>query len=375
MAERPSPRNGNVLDDIGGWVERRKAEVGQFIRDAEDAGRRAWNDATRAGQDVLGRTQSELAELGAQRLRQAQSVASGPRRPNVPAAPRQISPEEALAESLAGIAGNVAGIGRGAWHSIDGLGQGVDFERRLLDPVDAKINGAANSALGRLSNAANGAVDYIEKGIADPGGVASDFKRLGHQLYVDTVPSATPMANTFGAEMARNFRLGANQGELGWDIGSLLFGGPAAKALPRLAAVAEETGPAKFIDQGFSPEKAEYLAAPYDGMGHHNFPRNALKPIQLPQLLSDSIFNVLKPNGMSRGDFYELHYRVDPRFHGTGFPGAVGGGGWSGKKIGLEKYGPVGRLWNGSPAALNAAAGIAGAAGLTDYRADGDEQP
>jgi hypothetical protein len=359
-------------------MEQRKAQVGQFVRDAEAAGRRVWNDATRAGEDALGRTQSELAALGAPRLRQKQRGTVVPSSSAKPGAGSWLDHSPA-AKTVGGkaavIAGNVVGLGRGVLHSAEGMGQGLNYGMRLLNPAEAQIKGPAHSALGRLTHAASGVVDYVEKGIAHPSGVASDVRKAGHQLYVDTVPSATPMANTFGGEMARNFNLGANQGELGWDMGSLLFAGAGSKVLRGLGATAEASGPAKFVGQGLSPEKAEYLAAPYEGRGHHYFPQNAFKPIQLPQWLSDSIFNVLKPNRTSRGDFYELHYRVDPRFWGAGFPASVGGGGWSGKRIGLEKYGPGGRLWNGSPAALNAAAGAAGAAGVMNYGADGDEEP
>lgn len=258
---------------------------------------------------------------------------------------------------------------------MEGLGQGALFATRLLDPDDAEMNGADDSAWGQVFNAGKGAFDYAKNAIANPAGVAADLQNLGHRLYVDTVPSATPMADTFGGEMARNFNLGGNQGELDWDLGSLVFGGAASKALRGLGSMAEASGPAKFVAQGFSPAEADYLAAPYQGMGHHFVPRNGMKPIQLPQGLSDSPFNVLNPTGMSRGDFYELHYKVDPDFHGTRLGAAAGGRGWSGKKIGLQKYGPWASLWHGSPAPLNATAGAAGLAGFAGYQPNGAGSP
>ena len=60
---------------------------------------------------------------------------------------------------------------------------------------------------------------------------------------------------------------------------------------------------------------------------------------------------------MTRGDFYERHFAVDPAFHGTGLPARVGGGPWSGKALGLERYDRLGRVWFGSPAALKARVG------------------
>jgi hypothetical protein len=82
----------------------------------------------------------------------------------------------------------------------------------------------------------------------------------------------------------------------------------------------------------------------------------------LPSLYSESRFNVLKPNGINRGSFYELHYRVDPKFHGTAFPESVGGT-WKGAKLGLQKEGFLGRMWFGSPRPLKWAVGGASAAG------------
>jgi hypothetical protein len=272
------------------------------------------------------------------------------------------------------MAGNVVGVGRGALHSAEGMGQGLNYGIRLLNPAEAQINGPAHSALGQLTQAANGVVDYVEKGIAHPSGVASDVRKMGHQLYVDTSPSATPMANTFGGEMARNFNLGANQGELGWDMASLLFGGAASKALRGIGPMAEASGPAKFIAQGFSPAQADYLAAPYEGMGHHFVQRWAAKAIGLPSGLTDSVFNVLKPTRISRGDFYGLHYRVDPYFRRAGLPEEVGGGSWIGKNTGLQKYGPWASLWYGSPAPLNAMVGAAAVNNLTNIDPIGEGQ-
>lgn len=75
---------------------------------------------------------------------------------------------------------------------------------------------------------------------------------------------------------------------------------------------------------------------------------------------------------MSKGEFYELHYKVDPSFYGAGLPG--GGPGWSGARIGLKKYGKAGRLWHGAPRPLKLAAGgsigTVGAGGAYIYPED-----
>jgi hypothetical protein len=104
-------------------------------------------------------------------------------------------------------------------------------------------------------------------------------------------------------------------------------------------------------------------------MGHHFIPRRT----GLPSIISDSPLNVLKPNGISRGDFYELHYKVDPHFFSANFPKAIGGN-WRGSSLGLEKYTGVERLWYASPTPLKVTVGgtaAAGAAGAYYYQGDG----
>jgi hypothetical protein len=160
----------------------------------------------------------------------------------------------------------------------------------------------------------------------------------------------------------------------------------AALALIRSGRAAQSAGAdakiAKYIKQGFNQIQAERLASPYTGRGHHYVPRNravtlikGLPPLKgLPPKISESRFNVLKPKGITRGDFYELHYKVDPSFSGARLPGR--GPGWSGGRLGLKEYDRMGRLWHGSPMPLKAVAGgamgIAGAGGAFGYFADGD---
>jgi hypothetical protein len=113
-------------------------------------------------------------------------------------------------------------------------------------------------------------------------------------------------------------------------------------------------------------------------MGHHFIPRNRKigpvnRQVKLPQLISESRFNVLKPPGMSRGDFYELHYKVDPSFKSARLPREVGTRSWEGKPIGLEKYGRAGKLWYGSPRELKAAATAFGAGAADWYLGEEDE--
>lgn len=138
-------------------------------------------------------------------------------------------------------------------------------------------------------------------------------------------------------------------------------------------SVATERGSAKYLSQGFSPAQAEYLAAPYVGKGHHSFVTQAMgRNHNLPSWIVESPLNVLKPKGMSRGDFYELHYKVDLQFRNANFPNAIGGK-WTGSSLGLERYSGLERIWHASPTPLKITAGgvtVTGAAGTYYYLGD-----
>jgi hypothetical protein len=91
----------------------------------------------------------------------------------------------------------------------------------------------------------------------------------------------------------------------------------------------------------------------------------------LPENYNDSVFNVLRPQGISRGDFYELHYKVDPSYKGGGVKGEK----WNGEALGLQKYGLAGRIGHGSPPPLKARVGGLGAgAGAVMYVPDAEKE-
>ena len=368
MATGQSARGGAASNDIESWMERRRAQVRQLGREAEVAGRRTWTEATQTGQNVLARTQSELAAVGAQRLLSGSGGLPSTQAESEPSASSWLD-QNTLAKAAGGtvarLGGTVVGLGQGVVHSAEGLGQGLLFISRLVDPADVEENGPDKAAWGQVFSAAKAAVDYAHKGFHDPGGVADDVRRVGQKIYSDTMPSATPVADTFGGEMRRNFELGTNQGELSFELGSLVFGGAASKALRGLGDLGEASGAAKFVAQGFTPAQAEYLAAPYEGMGSHFVGRALARKIGLPGPVTNGPLNVLKPK-ISRGDFYELHFKVDPYFYGAKLAADGGGGSWSGKRLGLKKHGLLGRIWQGSPAPLNGVAGLSGAAGLAN---------
>jgi hypothetical protein len=253
------------------------------------------------------------------------------------------------------------GAARGAIHSAEGLLGGAVFAGRLANPnLDALLSPPGMSARDNLNNAARGAVDYLRT--ATPKKVVSDVgKQLGH-FRASLDPTASPQEPTLLGEMARNVPIDMNQGELAFDVGSTLYGGEAFEGLAALSGLSEAATPAKYLARGYSPELSRYLASPLPekSMGHHFWTRAAVKKTPAPirpaaRAVSESRFSVLKPKGMSRGDFYELHFRVDPRYWGGKAGKEFGGVKWSGKDLGWQKHGLLGRIIDGSPAPLKAA--------------------
>jgi hypothetical protein len=236
---------------------------------------------------------------------------------------------------------------------------------RLLNPDDLKL-GPEKSVWGQVLDATIAAGNYVNKGLADPASVGDDIRNKVHQFHVDLDPTASPMADTLAGEMQRRFGIGANQGELGWDVGSLALGSPALKAVEGLGAVGDATSAAEFAGMGFSPAQAARLAEPYTGLGHHSVMAQALaNDLGVPKAIQDSSFNLVRPDGMNQGDFYRFHFQTDPQYYGSGFSRKIGGS-WSGKRLGLQKYGLLDRFWYGTPTPSAGVSATAGAAGLAN---------
>lgn len=64
--------------------------------------------------------------------------------------------------------------------------------------------------------------------------------------------------------------------------------------------------------------------------------------------MQESPYNVMCPNGISRGRFYERHFLADSFFSGTRFPRGIGGT-WSGTQSGLQRPGLLARQLFGMP--------------------------
>ena len=404
MAQRQSgsARTG-VLGDIEGWLSNRESEARKLASNAERTGGAAWDQATGFGQnrfvirpdDVVairgllgldsprngslpGSTGSNIQTTGARTDSPTPAGPQGRQGVGYSQPPDLLdSASKALAGDLAGSAGIEVGKARGAVHSVEGIVDGLSFLSRLLDPYDAEDSPRGEAAWDKVIGAGKGALQYAENGVSRPESVAQDVGDWAVRSYMGLNPYATPVAASVPEGLGRRFNIGQNQGEALFDLASLFVGGAAAKSLESVSASAELGNTAKYLAQGFSPEDAEYLAGPYIGMGHHNVPRSytvpetlaglpiprAIAGRPLPRAISDSPFNVLRVPGMSRGDFYQLHFQVDPHFHGTELPS---GARWSGKDLGFEKFGPLGQIWFGPPLALKAAvATTAGGAGAS----------
>ncbi|WP_421932636.1 hypothetical protein [Phenylobacterium sp.] len=396
MAERqPAQRRAGVLDNVEDWMAQRNADAYRLKRDAEAAGREAWERATRSGENIAAMRPSDVLALGANLLRHGRSPPTQQGRavpiPTKRSAPTSTPTKDSGVLDYAGKtavrmvaqpAGQVAGVFRGARNTVRDLGESAAFGARLLNPADSFTSPPGEAAWNHVLDAGGRAVDYVRTGISNPRSVAGDAAAAYRQARINLDPSATPKADTIGGEWKRGYEIGKNQGELAFDVGSTLYGGAVLKELAGLGYMSKEAQIAKRLKQGFDPIQAEYLAEPYEGMGHHNVARAYKFPEKIgplprpktivgqepPEWFIESPFNVLEPRSISRGDFYELHYKVDPRFYGARMPKFERTGGWRGSKLGLEEYDGLERAWYGAPAPLKAAVGSAGiGAGAVTY--------
>jgi hypothetical protein len=235
------------------------------------------------------------------------------------------------------------GAARSVWNTGKGLLDVADFADRLLDPLSP----SGQAAWGDLYGAGEEALRFGREAVSDPKAAGRDIGHAGRQFYESIEPSATPMASTFTGEMRRMGNIGANQGEATADIASLLGGGIGVKGVAKIGA-AKALTKADYLRAGFTEKQIAGLGKAYAGRGHHAIPLRATKG------LSESVRNnpafVLDFKGRTRAQANEEHFRVDKKFWGANAPKDPGGPrGWSGKKLGLERYGPINRLAFGTP--------------------------
>lgn len=375
-------RRWGMGESIAEFMERQRRRAARLGREAEAAAHEGYRKAIRAGQDLKLTSPGDVMRHGVKLLQESEKRVMEAATSGVDRAKRKAGSTlnrvgetpglRSVAVGAAGSAGTLAGVVRGAEHAAEGLVDGAVFMWRLPNPLDRVMSLPGQSAREQLAQAGRNVAEYAGRAVADPQMVVDDVKARVRQMRIDLDPNATPAAPTFAGELRRTFDIGQNQGEFIFDVGSLAMGGPVAKAVKGLGRAENVGNVEKYVAQGFSPRAAAHLAQPYptSNRGSHFIPRRTRLPGLLgggpiPREYMDGPFNKLIPPGISRGDFYELHYGVDPRFHGTGVLGER----WSGRDLDLPRYGLAGQIWHGSPAPLKARVGGLGAAaggGLQD---------
>ena len=385
---------GGMPETMEDFFKRRQRDIAHFGEEAAAAARDAYGRATRAGENLNLPTSGDVVRYGAGILRGTTARTTSPastspvsvagttgRRKVGASAPKtgeawlDRSPTaKAVAGRVVRHASLVPGAARGAWNTAKDVVNAVDFTSRLFDPYDAMSSPRGEAAWDKVFQGADGLIKAAGNAIAHPQS-AIDAARSGlDHLIVRLDPEARPPASTFAGEMRRQASVGLNQGEFLFDAGSLAYGGAEAQGFKALGKAAEVGGAERWLARGVPQGLADYFATPYTGGGHHYLPKRTQLPQVLgggpvPSLISDSPFFLLKPGGISTGDMYELHYRVDPKYKGGRVRAKFGGGGWSGRDLGWEKYDQLGRLWHGAPMPLKALAGggVVGAGAVVDH--------
>jgi RHS repeat-associated protein len=229
-----------------------------------------------------------------------------------------------------------------------------------------RVSGAAKLSTGLALGLASGgllagvvAADFGQAGIRQIAGgdESNTIIRGGTTLISEGAFGQGPRTARTHGDIAETFGpvvLGA------WALGRSAAG-PSASQLH-----AREVG--RHMAQGFSEAQARYLAMPYPsrGMGEHFFKRSWARDLGVPNSITNSQFNVLKPPGITRGRMYELHYAVDRDFYGAGLGRGAARGRWSGDRLGLVRLSGLSKTWHGSPRPLKLLGGL-GAAGLGSY--------
>lgn len=379
---------GGVPETMTEYAKRRLQEVANFGVKAEAAAHEAYGKAIRAEENLILPTQRDVMRFGADLLagrKPGASVrpsstppssairAAVAKAPAAQPAPRTVSNSgdswldhspmaKAVAGNMARKAGFIPGAARGAWHTAEGVADDAKFLTRLLNPLDSVINPRGEAAWDKVIDRAGGYVDYARTAISNPNVVLNDINAEAGRMNARLNPDATPPAKTFGGEVRRNFDIGLNRGEVAVDVGALVYGGPMLRRMGEFGAGRKVLTASDYVAQGVSPGTARYFEQPYEGIGHHAVGRSAklhawLGGGPVPQFVVESPLTRVRPRGLTNGEFFPLHYGVDQFYYGGKVPAEFGGGGWSGKKLGWDKYGAIDRYWYGTPAPLKAAAG------------------
>jgi hypothetical protein len=289
------------------------------------------------------------------------------------------------------------------------------FTDRVFDPVHAYRVGKeaellrldeARSRLGARGSAAEmlGGLAYINpRSLAQPVAQAANIANVGRRVRPtpqrDAVKRVAKAGAAAGALNGFGYGDGFVDSTLGATSGTVLggTGGLVGVVFPKLpgifgirgrniarlraAAASDRSGSQtsrdrrQYLDQEFNDGKRKTL-------GDHFASRNDIKRIRgkvwrplrpLYDWWSESPLNVYKPAHVTIDDLYGRHFETDPDMFGARMPDGLGGG-WSGRRLGLEKQEDLGRIIIGAPPPLKvvvsgtAAGGNAAAASYVYHR-------
>lgn len=265
------------------------------------------------------------------------------------------------------------------------LWDGAIFASRLMDPLDAEYSPKGQAAWDQVFRGAATTVDATTRGISKAGDMIANPRATvqaaaeGAEQFLKRSLEAPHQSDTFTGELERQARLGLDDGQLAFDLGSLLYGGLEARGVLGLGKLA---GREKYISWGLRPGAADYFATRYTGIGHHVIQKNSTLPKILgggpyPNWLVESPLMRVRPQDIETGEFFRRHHGVDNHYQGGKVPAQYGGGGWSGKKLGWQKYVGPERVWFGTPTPVKVVVGSTGAGvGMAvDYWDGAEPQP
>ena len=254
--------------------------------------------------------------------------------------------KEAIGYATRGLSQPV-GFGRRAVSSVKGLLDSAYWGYQLQHPYTEE----GQAAWGRALDVNRAILDYGGKAISHPSSAWSDIKSEGQKFNVSINPSATPLGATLSDELKRSAKIGANRGALEFDGASLAGGLLGLKGLTRWGAAAPLTD-ADYAQAGFTPYQMAEYGERYTNVGHHSVPKRVTRG--WPKVIQDNPFFVVRRTGINKREMNEEHFRMDPHFFGAKAPvDPDGPKGWSGKKLGLKKYGPIDRVAFGTPEPVN----------------------
>ncbi len=355
-------------------IARRSRETAFDPREAEALAYAEVRRRIRAGEDFHLPTPADVRELGRKLAASPSSRVDGASSGVGESLTRAA---KATTESLAIPGGIAVGALQRAGEDSIGFAKTVKFANRLVNPLDPLMSPHGQAAWNQLASGTADALYATGGVVVHPIETAKAAQRSFRGFRLRADPSTTSPAPTFRAEVRRNVNAGRAQGQAIFDVVALAAAAAPAKVAGKLDRLRPPSGPEKYLQQGHSPAASLYLAEPYTGMGHHVISRDKKLPGWLgggpiSKVYSESRYNVLKPEGVTRGDMYELHHAVDRRFGGTWFGKSLPGETWRGSAIGLKKAGWGKQQWLGTPTPVKTRVGGGGA--VTGNVAAGDRE-